>query len=131
MDEKDKGAIVGADSITVLPRKYKFYISFCVTVRPGNMAYHFGVEIEIIAEPHTVRHPLVRPFYYEKLAAALRKRGEPAVADTLHDKYRKHAEHYDKWWITKDGSLKDPAHPLSKTLSSHQKSPHFLSSSVN
>jgi hypothetical protein len=78
------------------------------------MAYHFGVEIEIIAEPHTVRHPLLRAFYYEKLAAALRKRGEPAAADTLLQKYRKRAEHYDKWWITKDGSLKSPAHPLSK-----------------
>lgn len=80
------------------------------------MAYYFGVEIEIIAEPHTVRHPLVRAFYYEKLAAALRNRGQPALADTLRDKYRKRAEHYDKWWITKDGSLKSPRHPLSKLV---------------
>lgn len=80
------------------------------------MAYYFGIEIEIIAAPHKVRHPLVRAFYYEKLAAALRKRGEPAVADTLQGKYRKRPEHYNKWWITKDGSLKNPAHPLSKIL---------------
>ncbi|KAH6633762.1 putative amidoligase enzyme-domain-containing protein [Boeremia exigua] len=76
------------------------------------MAYYFGVEIEIIAAPHKVRHPLLRAFYYEKLAAALRKRGEPSAADTLVEKYRKRAEHYDKWWITKDGSLGNPAHPL-------------------
>ncbi|KAL2076226.1 hypothetical protein VTL71DRAFT_1169 [Oculimacula yallundae] len=82
------------------------------TVQVETMSYHFGVEIEIISEPHTVQNPLLRAFYYEKVAAALRARGQPSVADTLQDRYRKRAEHYDKWWITKDGSLGNPDHPL-------------------
>jgi hypothetical protein len=77
-------------------------------------SFFFGVEIELIAEPHTVRHPLVRKFYYEKLAASLRYHGLNAVADSLEGRYRKHSEHYDKWFITKDGSLGNPTHPASK-----------------
>ncbi|KAK3934719.1 putative amidoligase enzyme-domain-containing protein [Diplogelasinospora grovesii] len=75
-------------------------------------SYHFGVEIELIAAPHQVRHPLLRAVYYEKLAAALRSQGAQAVADRLEGSYGKHPEHYDKWWITKDGSLGNPDHPL-------------------
>ena len=78
-------------------------------------SFCFGVEIEAIVEPHTVRHPLKRAVYYEKLAQALRNRGLSAKADNLEGKYRKHAEHYDKWWITKDGSLGDPDHPGSES----------------
>ncbi|KAI1780348.1 putative amidoligase enzyme-domain-containing protein [Hypoxylon cercidicola] len=73
--------------------------------------YYFGVEIELIAEPHKVRNPLLRWVYYEKLATALRNQGLDSLADKLDQKYRKHGEHYDKWWITKDGSLGDPPHP--------------------
>ncbi|KAI1092382.1 putative amidoligase enzyme-domain-containing protein [Rostrohypoxylon terebratum] len=72
--------------------------------------YYFGVEIEAIAEPHTVRSPLLRWVYYEKLATALRWDGLEALADR-EVQYRKHSEHYDKWWITRDGSLKNPPHP--------------------
>jgi hypothetical protein len=79
-------------------------------------SFYFGVEIELIAEPHTVRHPLVRKFYYEKLAASLRYHDLNAVADSLEGRYRKHSEHYDKWFITKDGSLGNPAHPASEYL---------------
>lgn len=68
--------------------------------------YSFGVEIEMIAEPHKIRNDLVtlHALYYAKIAAALRNRGLPAASDELQ-LYRKHPEHYDKWWITKDGSL--------------------------
>ncbi|KAI1116789.1 putative amidoligase enzyme-domain-containing protein [Nemania sp. NC0429] len=72
--------------------------------------YHFGIEIEVRAEPHKIRHPLSEKhaLYYEKLAAALRNRGLKAQADDLQGRYGKHPEHYDKWWITKDGSLGHP-----------------------
>ncbi|KAI1307456.1 putative amidoligase enzyme-domain-containing protein [Xylaria venustula] len=34
------------------------------------------------------------------------------MADELNgDRYRKHPEHYNKWWITKDCSLRDPSYP--------------------
>lgn len=75
---------------------------------------YFGIEIEIIAAPHTVQHPLSRSFYYEELAEALLDDGLEAVADSLRGAYRKHPEHYDKWFITKDGSLGNPAHPASE-----------------
>jgi hypothetical protein len=77
--------------------------------------YHFGIEIEVIAEPHKVRHPLIAWVYYERLAAALEFQGLTALADRNQGRYRKHREHYDKWWITKDGSLGKPPHPKSKS----------------
>ncbi|KAI0440169.1 putative amidoligase enzyme-domain-containing protein [Xylaria telfairii] len=72
--------------------------------------YHFGVEIEVRVEPHKIRSPLSEKhaLYYEKLAAALRKRGLNAKADDLTGRYQKHPEHYDKWYVTKDGSLGNP-----------------------
>ena len=76
--------------------------------------FFFGVEIELIAEPHKVRHPLKRWVYYEKLATSLRHYSLDAVADDLQENYRKHREHYDKWFITKDGSLGRPLHPASE-----------------
>ncbi|RYC63301.1 hypothetical protein CHU98_g2883 [Xylaria longipes] len=43
---------------------------------------------------------------------SLNRQGLLAVADKLNgSRYRKHPEHYDKWWITKDGSLGDPSYP--------------------
>jgi hypothetical protein len=77
--------------------------------------FFIGVEIELIAEPHKIRHPLRRRVYYEKLATSLRYYDLKAKADDLKHKYRKHREHYDKWFITKDGSLGDPSHPASKS----------------
>ncbi|KAF9777238.1 hypothetical protein IL306_004486 [Fusarium sp. DS 682] len=74
-------------------------------------SYHFGVELELIGEPKRVRHPLLRAVYYEELATSLRYDGADAEADKLDQRYRKRPEHYDKWWITKDGSLGDPNHP--------------------
>lgn len=79
-------------------------------------SYSLGVEIEMRAAPHTVRHPLSEKhaLYYEKLAAALRNRGLKAKADNLQG-IRRDPENYDAWWITKDGSLGAPDQ-LSKTL---------------
>ncbi|KAI0911252.1 putative amidoligase enzyme-domain-containing protein [Ustulina deusta] len=75
------------------------------------MSYYFGVEIELIAKPQD-EQDLPRRAYYEKLAWSLNQRGLSAVADRLDgSRYCKHPEHYDKWWITKDGSLKDPSYP--------------------
>ena len=72
--------------------------------------YFFGIEIEMRAKPHKVRPPLKEKhvLYYNKLAAALRNRGLKALADDLQSTYTKHPEHYDKWWITKDGTLGKP-----------------------
>ncbi|KAI0440172.1 putative amidoligase enzyme-domain-containing protein [Xylaria telfairii] len=77
------------------------------------MSYYFGVEIEVIAEPQRVQDPLLRRVYYERLARALNRHGLSAAADKLDgSRYCKHAEYYDsRWWITKDGSLKDPSYP--------------------
>ncbi|KAF5532982.1 swim zinc finger domain-containing protein [Fusarium mexicanum] len=86
--------------------------------------YHFGIEIEVIVEPHKIRTPLStkHALYYSKLAASLRKRGLKAKADDLQQGYNKRPEHYDKWWITKDGSLgshtdKIPMEAVSPVLS--------------
>ncbi|KAI8626746.1 putative amidoligase enzyme-domain-containing protein [Xylariaceae sp. FL1651] len=76
------------------------------------MSYFFGVEIELIAKPFVVDRPLLRRVYYEKLASSLNSHGVYAIADKLNGSYRKHPEHYGKWWITKDGSLGNPEHPL-------------------
>ncbi|KAI1116787.1 putative amidoligase enzyme-domain-containing protein [Nemania sp. NC0429] len=76
------------------------------------MSYYFGVEIELIAQPHNVQEPLLRRLYYEELAWSLNRHGLSAISDRLDgSKYRKHPEHYNKWWITKDGSLGDPSYP--------------------
>lgn len=70
--------------------------------------YAFGVEIELIVKPRDIIYPLSRPYYYKKLASKLKHYGLDAVGDKLNERYRKHPEHYNKWWITKDGSLGDP-----------------------
>lgn len=92
-------------------------------------SYFFRIEIELIVEPLAVRRPLVRCVYYEKLAASLRSQGAAAAADKLDSEHRKHPEPYGKWWITKDGSLGYPEHPLTNiTLSppSTSNSVHLL-----
>lgn len=77
----------------------------------------FGVEIEAIVEPHKVRDRLDRHLYYLKLAAALKKRGLSAHAETRGQNYQKHPEYYESsWWITRDGSLGNPTHPGSMSL---------------
>lgn len=39
--------------------------------------------------------------YYEKVAAALRKRNLQAKADNMQNPHRRYPELYDKWWMTK------------------------------
>ncbi|KAJ2981791.1 hypothetical protein NQ176_g1814 [Zarea fungicola] len=68
-------------------------------------SWTFGIEIEGVLRPHTLRLPINHAEYYMKLAAALRRRGLKSKADDLQGPYRKRADHYDKWWITRDGSL--------------------------
>ncbi|TDZ54329.1 hypothetical protein CTRI78_v006384 [Colletotrichum trifolii] len=72
------------------------------------MNYSFGIEIEAIVRPHKIRPnlPSLHALYYSKLAASLRKRNLDAQSDPLI-LHKKHPEHYDKWWITKDVSLRD------------------------
>lgn len=80
--------------------------------------YNFGIEIEVLAEPHTIRAPLDHALYYDKLAKSLRKRGLKAAAnDLLPGSTRHRPDHYDKWWITCDGSLAGSAANLSKIKS--------------
>lgn len=68
--------------------------------------YSIGIEIEVCAEPHTIRPPLSdkHALYYEKLAAALRKRHLKAKANDLQSN-RKYPDSYNQWWITRDSSL--------------------------
>jgi len=70
--------------------------------------FGFGVEIEAVVQPRKIKPEWRRKpeEYYKKLASALRKRGLSAVADDLSGSHRSHPEHYDKWFITKDGSLR-------------------------
>lgn len=73
-------------------------------------SYTLGVEIEVRVEPHTVRPPLheKHALYYEKLAAALRRRGlRPKANDLQGGVWR--SKNYTEWWITRDGSLGTPA----------------------
>jgi hypothetical protein len=79
--------------------------------------FSFGIEIEVIAEPRELFMPAwTASHYYERLAECLRKRDLNAVADPLCDGHRKHPEHYDKWFITKDASLGRPSYPLRKLI---------------
>jgi hypothetical protein len=82
--------------------------------------FSFGVEIEVIAEPRELFIPAwTASQYYAQLADCLRDKDLNAVADPLCDGHRKHPEHYDKWFITKDGSLGRPTYPLRKPKLSH------------
>ncbi|KAH8718860.1 hypothetical protein HC256_003488 [Beauveria bassiana] len=72
---------------------------------PQMTTWTFGVEIEAVVRPHTPRPPLDAALYYKKLAAALVKRGLKAEADDLLSGDRRRPASYEKWWITRDGSL--------------------------
>lgn len=75
---------------------------------PDFPTFGFGIEIEAVVQPRRVRpewrHKPEK--YYEKIAASLRKRHLVAVADDLKGSYRSHPEHYNKWFITSDASLR-------------------------
>lgn len=78
-----------------------------MTAAMTTIFYHFGVEIEITAEPHRVRElPLAQLLYWEKLADALEQRDINVEVDKPNAPYRKNKERYTRgWWITRDGSL--------------------------
>ncbi|KAL2826205.1 putative amidoligase enzyme-domain-containing protein [Aspergillus cavernicola] len=85
----------------------------------------FGVEIEAVVQPYKIR-PNWSPYqYYERLAQALRNRHLSAVADTAGSQYRRHPEHYNRWFITRDGSL--PASTTGGNLSLEAVSPKLRS----
>lgn len=67
--------------------------------------FGFGIEIEAVVQPWMVRPGWLPSQYYERLAQALRNRDLPAKADPCTESYRKHPEHYSRWFITRDGSL--------------------------
>lgn len=67
--------------------------------------FGFGIEIEAVVQPWKRRPEWTPARYYERLAQALRNRDLPAKGDPCTDSYRKHPEHYGKWFITRDGSL--------------------------
>ncbi|KAL2070253.1 hypothetical protein VTL71DRAFT_13279 [Oculimacula yallundae] len=70
--------------------------------------FGFGIEIEAVVKPQNDRLEWRgRPQeYYELLAADLRRRNIPAIADRLNAAWQaQYPQHYDKWFITKDGSL--------------------------
>jgi len=67
--------------------------------------FGFGIEIEAVVQPWKSRPNWIPSQYYEWLAQALRNRDLPAKGDPCTDSYRKHPEHYGKWFITRDGSL--------------------------
>ncbi|KAK4213460.1 swim zinc finger domain-containing protein [Rhypophila decipiens] len=96
-------------------------------------SYSFGIEIELIAEPRHVSgpHRHRRAVLYEDLASAIRFQGSYADADTLQERYRKHPEHYNKWWITKDGSLGNPEDPLSQFDLEHRSLEYSVSPILN
>ncbi|KAI1740847.1 putative amidoligase enzyme-domain-containing protein [Xylaria scruposa] len=87
--------------------------------------YHFGIEIELVAKPRDAQNPLQRQIHYNRLARSLEVHGLPAKADNLNGRYSKHPEHYDKWWITRDGSLGDPS---SSRIPFEAVSPTFVTS---
>lgn len=68
--------------------------------------FRFGIEIEAVVEPRKVRPEWQGQdhLYFGRLVQALKNRELMAMAD--NGPYRaSHPEHYDKWFITKDGSL--------------------------
>ena len=76
--------------------------------KPGNsFEVQFGVEIEMVLSPkHTQTASSKDGYWREQLAALLRGQGLEAVARHDEERYRKHPEHYNKWFITTDGSLR-------------------------
>lgn len=69
------------------------------------MKFEFEVDIEVIVEPHLVRDPFDCYSYFERLAAAIRNRGENSVAATGSGKHQKHLEHHHKHWSITDNNF--------------------------
>ncbi|KAJ6015344.1 amidoligase [Penicillium herquei] len=85
--------------------------------------YYFGVEIEVIVEPHNKQQPVQFPvsreldLWYEKIAKAMRNRKGcnqlplKVTAESRRANYRGTENRHEKWWITWDGSLVHPSWP--------------------
>ena len=85
--------------------------------------FYFGVEIEVIVEPHNKGQPVQERIpetldaWYEKLAKALRRRRGTdhrllrVTAEKDRKKQRQSTDRHLQWWITWDGSLIAPAWP--------------------
>ena len=80
--------------------------------------FGFGIEIEAVVQPWKRRPDWIPAQYYERLAQALRNRDLPAKGDPCTGSYRKHPEHYGRWFITRDGSLA-PRPGCSRNLFKH------------
>ncbi len=79
-------------------------MAFATSLTP----FGFGIEIEAVGQPWKVRPEWSNKpqEYYQRLALALSNRGLRALADRLDSGYQaQHPEHYNKWFITRDGSL--------------------------
>jgi hypothetical protein len=78
--------------------------------------YYFGIELEMIVEPHTVRdfaryagtyddRQEYHRLYYEKLVRSMKKRGVPTKSITSSPSlYEKHGDK-TRWFITSDSSI--------------------------
>ncbi|CAI7569397.1 unnamed protein product [Penicillium discolor] len=85
--------------------------------------YYFGVEIEVIVEPHNKQQPVPAPvendldLWYGKIAKAMRNRKGcdqrplKVIAESQRAQYRGTSERHLNWWITWDGSLIAPEWP--------------------
>ena len=95
------------------------------------VSYTFGVEIETIAEPHKVRDNLqaLTKEYYEKIAKSLKNRNLQAASDPLvPGQDGRTPSRYDKWWITRDGSLTIPPADAARLVASEAVSPILTTS---
>jgi hypothetical protein len=77
------------------------------------MDFKFGIEIEAILKPkdrhdHSEVSSSEQASYRDKLAAALRNKGLQSASHPANDPRKNFPEHYNKWFITKDGSLSKP-----------------------
>lgn len=94
-----------------------------IVVEDNMTFYYFGVEIEVIVEPHNKQQPVRAPvkddldLWYDKIAKALRNRKgcdqKPlkATAESRRTQYRETRDRHLTWWITWDGSLIAPDWP--------------------
>ena len=66
----------------------------------------FGIEIEAVLVLKEAQRGWGPIQCYKQLADALRRKDLPAIHDSGTSGYRKHPEHYGRWFITRDGSLR-------------------------
>lgn len=94
-----------------------------IVVEDDMTFYYFGVEIEVVVEPHNKKQPVPAPvsqhldLWYDKIAKAMRNRNGcdqrplKAIAEPRRTEYRGRTDRHTYWWITWDGSLISPSWP--------------------